>query len=55
MAEKSRKEGTMPDYDIVVKKLEAVKVVSVRDVISSYSEVSRLFNELLSYLVGQRV
>lgn len=49
------KEGAMPEYDVVIKKLEAVKVASVRDVIPSYNEVSRLFNELFSYLAGQRV
>jgi effector-binding domain-containing protein len=49
------KEGTMPDYDIVVKKLEAVQVASVRDIVPSYGEVSRLFNELFSYLARHRV
>lgn len=49
------KEGTMPDYDIVVKKLEATQVASVRDIVPSYGEVSRLFNELFSYLARHRV
>jgi effector-binding domain-containing protein len=48
------KEGTMPGYDVVIKKLEAVKVASVRNVIPSYNQVSKLFNELFSYLAGQR-
>jgi len=49
------KEGAMPDYDIVIKKVETVKVASVRDVIPSYDEISGLFNELFSYLGGQKV
>jgi effector-binding domain-containing protein len=49
------KEGSMPVYDVVTKKLEAQKVVSVRDIIPTYGDISNLFNELCSYLGRQRV
>jgi effector-binding domain-containing protein len=49
------KEGTMPIYDVVIKKLDAQKVASVRDIIPTYGDISGLFNELCAYLGRQRV
>jgi effector-binding domain-containing protein len=52
---KVEKEGTMPVYDVIIKKVEAQKVASVRDVIPTYGDIGNLFNELYSYLGRQRV
>jgi effector-binding domain-containing protein len=52
---KVEKEGTMPVYDVIVKKVEVQKVASVRDVIPTYGDIGNLFNELFSYLGRQRV
>jgi effector-binding domain-containing protein len=52
---KVEKEGTMPVYDVIIKKVEAQKVASVRDVIPTYGDIGNLFNELCSYLGRQRV
>ena len=38
---KVEKEGTMPEYDVVFKKVEALNVASVRGVIPSYQDISR--------------
>jgi effector-binding domain-containing protein len=52
---KVEKEGTMPTYDIVIKKIDAIKVASVRDIIPTYKDTGRLFDEVCSFLVKQRV
>jgi effector-binding domain-containing protein len=52
---KVEKEGTMPIYDVILKKIEAKKVASVRDVIPTYGDIGNLFNELCSYVGRQRV
>lgn len=52
---KLEKEGVMPVYDVILKKIEAQKVASVRDTIPSYGDIGNLFNELCSYLGMQRV
>jgi effector-binding domain-containing protein len=44
------KEGMMPAYDIVLKKVEAVEVASVRDIIPTYGDIGKLFDELYSFL-----
>jgi effector-binding domain-containing protein len=46
---KVEKEGVMPVYDVISKKIEPLRVVSVRDIISTYSDVGNLFNELFAY------
>ncbi len=43
-------EGTMPDYDVVIKQIEPQLVAGVRDRLASYPEVSHLFPEVYSYL-----
>lgn len=52
---KVEKEGTMPEYDVVLKKVEALNVASVRGIIPSYQDISRLYKELFSYLGRKRV
>jgi effector-binding domain-containing protein len=52
---KVEKEGIMPTYDIVIKKIDAVKVASVRDIIPTYKDIGRLFDEVCSFIVKQRV
>jgi effector-binding domain-containing protein len=52
---KVEKEGIMPVYDVILKKIEAQRVVSVRDTIPSYGDIGTLFNELCSYVGRQRV
>lgn len=37
-------------YDIVIKKVEAIKVASVRDVIANYGAQEPLWNELVGYI-----
>jgi effector-binding domain-containing protein len=43
-------EGRMPEYEVVVKKVEPQLVASVRDRLSSYKDIGRLFGELYAYL-----
>jgi effector-binding domain-containing protein len=43
-------EDIMPDYDIVIKQIEPQLVAGVRDTLSSYPEVGRLFEEVDGYL-----
>jgi effector-binding domain-containing protein len=51
---KVKKEGIMPVNDVIIKKIETQKVVSVIDIIPTYGDVGNLFNELCSYLGKQR-
>jgi len=44
------KEGTMPAYEVVVKKTDAQIVASVRDIIPKYGDIGRLFGEIFAYL-----
>lgn len=44
------KEGTMPAYEVVIKKVEATTVASVRDIIPNYGQVGRLYGEIFTYL-----
>ena len=48
-------EDTMPDYDVVIKQIEPQLVAGVRDTLSSYPEVGRLFDEVFGYLTRQGV
>ena len=45
------KEGIMPEQDVVIKKVDAQKVASVRGVVPTYADISILFNELYPYLM----
>lgn len=44
------KEGIMPAIDVVIKKVSAQTVASVRDVIPAYHDIGKLFEELYPYL-----
>jgi effector-binding domain-containing protein len=43
-------EGTMPDYDVVLKKVDPQKVVAIRDIAPTYSDQGPLWKELSVYL-----
>lgn len=43
-------EGTMPDYDFVIKKVEPVHAATVRDTVPSYSDVGLLLHRLFEGL-----
>jgi len=43
-------EGKMPEYEVVIKKVEPQLVAGVRDRLGSYVEIGRLFGELYGYL-----
>ena len=44
------KEGTMPDYQITIKKVEPQLVASVRDVVPSYGDIGQLYGEIFKHL-----
>jgi len=44
------KEGKMPSYDVVIKKVEPLHVASVRDVVPDYGAQGSLWGELDAYL-----
>jgi len=44
------KEGKMPDYEIVIKKISNVKVVSVHEILPNYSAISQLFQKIAPYV-----
>ncbi len=48
-------EDRMPDYDVVIKQIEPQLVAGVRDTLSSYPEVGRLFDEVYGYLIRHDV
>ena len=48
-------EHVMNKIDVVVKKVEPIKIASVRDVIPTYSEQGGIWRELEGYLAAQRV
>lgn len=43
-------ENSMPDYDVILKKIEPLKVVSIRETLPIYPAIGRLFEELSDYL-----
>lgn len=43
-------EDTMPDYDVIIKKIEPMTVISIRQTLPDYQAVGQLFNELYAYL-----
>lgn len=48
-------EVEMSDYEVVVKKVDAIKVASIRDIIPTYSEQGHLWKELLTHLEKHNV
>jgi len=47
-------EGTMPTYDVVIKKVEPRLVASIRGVVSNYAAQEQLWNELDAYLAKHK-
>ena len=47
------KEGTMTDYQVVVKKVEPQIIASIRDVLPTYGHLGQLYGELVPYVFGQ--
>lgn len=44
------KESKMPDYEVVIKQVDKMKIAGVRDVVASYSSVGPLYGELFAAL-----
>jgi effector-binding domain-containing protein len=43
------KEGNMPSYDVMIKRIESQTVASVRDKIPTYDDIGKLYGELFSF------
>ncbi|MBW4643269.1 MAG: MerR family transcriptional regulator [Goleter apudmare HA4340-LM2] len=48
-------EDSMPNYDIVLKKLEPIKVASIREILPNFATVAKLYDELSNYIQQQGV
>lgn len=48
-------EEVMSKYDVVIKKVEPLRVASIRDIIPAYNQQGGLWDELCGYLTTQRV
>jgi effector-binding domain-containing protein len=46
----TEKEGKMPDYEVVLKKVEPQKVISLRKVIPNYSSIGELLGKIMPFL-----
>jgi effector-binding domain-containing protein len=55
LLEQINKEGTMPDYQITIKKVEPQLVASVRDVVPTYSDIGQLYGEIFKHLGSKLV
>ncbi|MFC1909507.1 helix-turn-helix domain-containing protein [Chloroflexota bacterium] len=44
------KEGTMPEYQVVIKKIEPQIIASIRAVLPTYSDIGQLYGEIFGYL-----
>jgi effector-binding domain-containing protein len=53
--QKCEKEGSMPAYDVVIKKVEAETVASIREVIPGYGAIGNLFGPLYVYTSKKRL
>ncbi len=43
------RENIMPDYEVVIKKVEPIKVAGIRNIMPNYGEMSELYEELFGY------
>ncbi|MGB3637893.1 MAG: GyrI-like domain-containing protein [Rivularia sp. (in: cyanobacteria)] len=43
------REDKMPNYEVVLKKVEPIKVAAIRDIMPNYAEMSQLYIELFGY------
>ena len=50
--EQLNKNGKMPDYEVVIKKVPPLKVASIREVVPTYKDITILFNKICPYLYG---
>ncbi|PMB43753.1 MerR family transcriptional regulator [Fischerella thermalis CCMEE 5330] len=48
-------EDNMPNYEVVIKKVEPIKVASIREKLPDYPSVGQLYDELLTYFNQQGV
>jgi len=48
-------ENKMPDYDVLIKRVEPISVASVREVIPTYPEQGPLWDELESFLASHQI
>ena len=46
LLEQIMKEGKMPDYQVIIKKIPAMKIASVRGTVPSYSDISILWDKI---------
>jgi effector-binding domain-containing protein len=44
------KEGSMPDYQVTIKKVEPMLIASVRDTLPSYGDIGKLYGEIFKHL-----
>ncbi len=49
------KEGKMPDYKIVVKKVEPLMVASMRGILPNYGEVGQFYGEIFKHLAKKMI
>jgi effector-binding domain-containing protein len=49
------KEGKMPDYKVVVKKIEPQLVASVRGILPAYGEVGQFYEEIFKHLAKKMI
>ena len=49
------KEGTMPDYQVIIKKIEPQVIASIRTVLPTYGDVGQLYGEIFGYLGSQGI
>jgi effector-binding domain-containing protein len=53
--QKCEKEGVMPEYDVVIKTVEAQTVASIREVVPNYSAIGELFGPLCAFTGKKRI
>ena len=46
---------TMPNYEIILKSIEPIQVISIRDTLANYPSIGGLFQELMDYLNQEKV
>lgn len=55
LLQKIEKEGAMPDYQVVIKKVEPQTIASIRAVLPSYGDIGQLYAEIFGYLGSQGI
>ncbi len=53
LLQKIEKEGTMPDYQVVIKKVAPQLIASIREVLPTYGDLGRLYEALIPYIFSQ--